>query len=113
MAALGTIYSIGFKNKNKSLYKLGHGQAFSATHKYIYAIANDHLLRHSSQSEEIMQISKKDLQIKRIWIFKIWNKSAKDGRYMHNATFLNDNKLLQCTIVQLSIVLNIGKLPPW
>ncbi len=46
-------------------------------HKYIYAIANDHLVRHSSQSEEIMQISKKDLQIKRIWTFKIWNKSAK------------------------------------
>ncbi len=35
------------------------------------------LVRHSSQSEEIMQISKKDLQIKRIWTFKIWNKSAK------------------------------------
>lgn len=35
------------------------------------------LLRHSSQSEEIMQISKKDLQIKRIWTFKIWNKSDK------------------------------------
>ena len=52
------------------------------------------LVLHSSQSEEIMQISKKDLQIKRIWTFKIWNKSAKDGRYMHNATFLNDNKFV-------------------
>lgn len=60
--------------------KLGHGQAFGATDKYIYAIANDHLLRHSAQSEKIMQISKKDLRIKRIWTFKIWNKSAKDGR---------------------------------
>lgn len=82
------------KIKISPYIKLGHGQAFSVPHNYIYAIANDHLLRHSSQSEEIMQISKKNLQIKRIWTFKIWNKSAKDGRYMHNATFLNDNKFV-------------------
>lgn len=78
----GQFTRLASKVKIRPYIKLGHGQAFSATHKYIYAIANDHLLRHSSQSEKIMQISKKDLQIKRIWTFKIWNKSAKDGRYI-------------------------------
>jgi hypothetical protein len=44
--------------------KTGHGQAFSAT--------------------------KKNLRIKRIWSFKIWNNGANAGRYIHNAVFIND-----------------------
>src|SRR5699024_9145427 len=53
--------------------KLGHGQAIGSTRKYIYVIANSHLLRKSSQSGEIMQISKNNLQIKQILTFKVWN----------------------------------------
>lgn len=74
--------------------KLGHGQAIGSTRKYIYVIANNHLLRKSSQSEEIMQISKNNLQIKQIWTFKVWNHSARTGRYFHNATFVNDYQFI-------------------
>ena len=74
--------------------KLGHGQAIGSTRKYIYAIANNHLLLKSSQSEEIMQISKNNLQIKQIWTFKVWNHSARTGRYFHNATFVNDYQFI-------------------
>lgn len=74
--------------------KLGHGQAIGSTRKYIYVIANNHLLRKSSQSEEIMQISKNNLQIKQIWTFKVWNHSARTGRYFHNATFVNDHQFI-------------------
>lgn len=74
--------------------KLGHGQAIGASRHYLYVIANNHLLHKSPQSEEIMQISKNNLQVKQIWTFKIWNRSAGEGRYIHNATFLNDNKFI-------------------
>ena len=74
--------------------KTGHGQAFSATKKYLYVIANDHLLKNTLNSEEIMQISKKNLRIKRIWSFKIWNNGANDGRYIHNAVFINDHTFI-------------------
>ena len=74
--------------------KTGHGQAFSATKKCLYVIANDHLLRNTPNSEEIMQISKKNLRIKRIWSFKIWNNGANGGRYIHNAVFINDHTFI-------------------
>ncbi|TSO26040.1 SH3-like domain-containing protein [Lactobacillus sp. LL6] len=72
--------------------KLGHGQTLSASKNYLYVIANDHNLKNSPQSEEIMQISKKDLQIKKIWTFKIWNGSKNKPKYIHNATFVSDKK---------------------
>lgn len=78
--------------KVSPLLKLGHGQAFSATKDYLYAIANDHLLRQNASSEEIMQIDKKDLQVKRIWTFKIWDRSSTEARYVHNAVFVNDHE---------------------
>lgn len=81
------------KNVKISPYiKLGHGQTLSSSKKYLYVIANDHTLKNSTKSEEIMQISKKDLQIKKIWTFKIWNGSKKQPRYIHNAVFVNDKK---------------------
>ena len=80
--------------KTSPYIKLGHGQAIGSTRKYIYVIANNHLLRKSSQSEEIMQISKNNLQIKQIWTFKVWNHSARTGRYFHNATFVNDHQFI-------------------
>lgn len=72
--------------------KLGHGQTLSSGKKYLYVIANDHTLKNSPKSEEIMQISKKDLQIKKIWTFRIWNGSKKSPRYIHNAVFVSDKK---------------------
>ncbi|EEJ72795.1 hypothetical protein [Lactobacillus ultunensis] len=80
--------------KVSPLIKTGHGQAFGATNKYLYVIANNHLLRNCSDSEELMQISKQDLQIKKIWTFKIWNGNSNDGRYVHNAVFVNDKKFI-------------------
>lgn len=71
--------------------KLGHGQTLSSTNKYLYVIANNHTLKNSSQSEEIMQIDKKNLQIKQIWTFKIWRNFAKAPKYIHNAVFTSDN----------------------
>ena len=72
--------------------KLGHGQTLSSTKKYLYVIANDHTLKNSSQSEEIMQINKKNLQVKKIWTFKIWNGSASHPKYIHNAVFTSDKE---------------------
>lgn len=81
------------KNVKISPYiKLGHGQTLSSSKKYLYVIANDHTLKNSTKAEEIMQISKKDLQIKKIWTFKIWNGSKKFPRYIHNAVFVSDKK---------------------
>ncbi|WP_390885680.1 SH3-like domain-containing protein [Lactobacillus acidophilus] len=80
--------------KVSPLIKLGHGQAISTSKKYIYVIANNHLLRNNPESEEIMQISKNDLQIKKIWTFKIWDQKSEYGRYVHNAVFLNDHKFI-------------------
>lgn len=74
--------------------KLGHGQAIGSTSHYLYVIANNHLLRKTPQSEELMQISKKNLQIKRIWTFKVWNHSVRTGRYFHSATFVNDHQFI-------------------
>ena len=39
-----------------------------------------------------MQISKKDLQIKKISTFKIWNRSSKYPKYIHNGVFTSDNR---------------------
>ena len=71
---------------------MGHGQTFSATEKYLYVIANNHLLTNSSKSEEIMRINKNNLQIDKIWTFKIWNGDANHPRYIHNAVFVNDHE---------------------
>lgn len=86
-----------FYNLSKSIkfspyIKMGHGQTFSATEKYLYVIANNHLLTNSSKSEEIMRINKNNLQIDKIWTFKIWNGDANHPRYIHNAVFVNDHE---------------------
>lgn len=72
--------------------KMGHGQTLSSTKKYLYIIANDHLLKNSFNSEEIMQIRKSDLQVKKIWTFRIWNSSGKYSYYIHNAVFVNEHE---------------------
>lgn len=72
--------------------KMGHGQSLSSTKKYIYVIANDHLLKNSFYSEEIMQIKKSNLQIKKIWTFRIWNANKRYSYYIHNAVFMNDHE---------------------
>lgn len=78
--------------KVSPLLKLGHGQAFSATKRFLYVIANDHLLRRNARSEEIMQIDKRDLRIRQIWTFKIWDKDSSHARYVHNAIFVNNHE---------------------
>lgn len=78
--------------KISPLIKLGHGQSLSSTKNYLYVIANDHTLKNSFKSEEIMQIRKSDLTIKRIWTFRIWNARKKYSYYVHNAVFVNDHR---------------------
>ncbi|WP_344726191.1 hypothetical protein, partial [Lactobacillus hamsteri] len=78
--------------KVSPLIKMGHGQSLSSTKKYLYVIANDHLLKNSFNSEEIIQIKKSNLQIKKIWTFRIWNISKKYSYYIHNAVFVNDHE---------------------
>lgn len=73
--------------------KLGHGQAISMTKDFIYVLANNNKLKNSANSEEIFQISRKDLTIKRIWTIKTWNNDANSPRYFHNAVFTNDNTM--------------------
>lgn len=71
--------------------KLGHGQAIGSSANYIYVIANDNLSKNSSASEEIYQIRKSDMMVNQIWSFKIRNGSS--PRYIHNATFPDDNTM--------------------
>lgn len=73
--------------------KLGHGQAISMTKDYIYVLANNNKLKNSANSEEIFQIRRKDLTIKRIWTIKTWNNDANAPRYFHNAVFTNDHTM--------------------
>nr|WP_317638233.1 bacterial Ig-like domain-containing protein [Lactobacillus xylocopicola] len=71
--------------------KLGHGQAIGASAKYIYVIANNNTAKNSTASEEILQIRKSDMKINQVWSFRIWN--GANGRYIHNATFVDDNTM--------------------
>ena len=80
------------KNIKVSPYlKLGHGQSVSDSGKYIYVLANTNKLKNSDESNEIMQINKKDLTINKIWTFKVYNGSADYPRYFHNVSFVNSH----------------------
>lgn len=71
--------------------KLGHGQSVSDSGKYIYVLANTNKYKNSADSDEVLQISKKDLTIKRIWTFKVYNGDSQYPRYFHNVSFVNDH----------------------
>ncbi|RVU70264.1 MULTISPECIES: SH3-like domain-containing protein [Lactobacillus] len=68
--------------------KLGHGQSLGSTSSSIYVMANDNNYNNGPKSEEIFQISKSDMKIKKIWTFRIAS-----NRYIHNATFVGDNTM--------------------
>ncbi|MBP2057675.1 hypothetical protein J2Z60_000846 [Lactobacillus colini] len=68
--------------------KLGHGQALGSSQDYIYVMANNNKYSNGPQSEEILQIRKSDMQINKIWTFRIAT-----NRYIHNATFVGDNTM--------------------
>lgn len=69
--------------------KLGHGQAIGATKNYIFVLASSNREDNSAKSEEILQISNKNYQIKNLWTIKVWNRSEYFPRYFHNAYFVN------------------------
>lgn len=71
--------------------KLGHGQSLGATKKYIYILASSNLESNPTKSEEILQISRKNYQIKNLWTVKTWNRSEYYPRYFHNAYFVNSH----------------------
>ncbi|MDF7638603.1 bacterial Ig-like domain-containing protein [Lactobacillus sp. ESL0791] len=71
--------------------KLGHGQSLGSSGKYIYVMANNNKNKNSGASEEIMRVRKSDLQVNKIWTFRIANGDS--PRYIHNATFVGDNTM--------------------
>lgn len=68
--------------------KMGHGQSLGSSSSYIYVMANDNNYKNGPKSEEILQVRKSDMQIEKIWTFKI-----ADNRYIHNATFTDDGTM--------------------
>lgn len=71
--------------------KLGHGQSVSDSGKYIYVLTNSNKLKNSDKSDEILQINRQDLTIKRIWTFKVYNGDSCFPRYFHNLAVVNDH----------------------
>lgn len=71
--------------------KLGHGQSLGATKKYVYVLASSNSEFNPTKSEEILQISRKNYQIKNLWTIKTWNHSEYYPRYFHNAYFVNSH----------------------
>lgn len=76
--------------------KLGHGQSLGATKNSIYVLASSNSEANPINSEEILQISRKNYQIKNLWTIKTWNRSEYFPRYFHNAYFVN-NHLMYAT----------------
>ncbi len=72
---------------------IGHGQAMGSTKKYIYTLVNDHTLKESSDSEELVQIRKSDLQINKMWTIKTWVDDASNPRYFHNGVVVSDTDM--------------------
>lgn len=72
---------------------IGHGQAMGSSDKYIYVLNNDNTLRESTDSEELIQIRKSDLQINKIWTIKTWVGDENTPRYFHNGVIVSDNEL--------------------
>lgn len=71
--------------------KLGHGQSVSDSGKYVYVLTNSNKLKNSDKSDEILQINRNDLTIKRIWTFKVYNGDSSFPRYFHNLAVVNDH----------------------
>lgn len=80
------------QNINVSPYlKLGHGQSLGMTKKYLYVLASSNQQANSAKSEELLQISRKNYQIKNLWTIKVWNHSEYFPRYFHNAFIINNH----------------------
>ena len=69
---------------------IGHGQAMGASDKYIYVLNNDNTLKNTTDSEELLQIRKSDLQINKIWTIKAWVGDEKNPRYFQNGVIVSD-----------------------
>ena len=72
---------------------IGHGQAMGSTKEYIYTLVNDHTLKESPDSEELVQIRKSDLQINKMWTIKTWVGDASNPRYFHNGVVVSDTDM--------------------
>lgn len=88
---LGNFKKLAANIKVSPYIYLGHAQALGSTTNYIYVMANDNTHPNSEASEEILQIRKSDMQIEKIWSFKIWN--GHSPRYIHNAVMVNDHTM--------------------
>lgn len=72
---------------------IGHGQAMGASDKYIYVLNNDNTLKETTDSEELIQIRKSDLQINKIWTIKTWVGDEANSRYFHNGVMMSDYEM--------------------
>ncbi|BDR60260.1 SH3-like domain-containing protein [Lactobacillus xylocopicola] len=72
---------------------IGHGQAMGSSDKYIYVLNNDNTLKESSDSEELIQIRKSDLQINKIWTIKTWVGDENNPRYFQNGVMISDDDM--------------------
>lgn len=72
---------------------IGHGQAMGASNKYIYVINNDHTQKESTDSVELVQIRKSDMQINKIWTFKTWVGDDSQPRYFQNGVVMSDTDM--------------------
>lgn len=82
------------KNIKVSPYiPIGHGQAMGASDKYIYVLNNDNTLKNTTDSEELIQIRKSDLEINKIWTFKTWVGDEKNSRYFQNGVIMSDHEI--------------------
>ncbi|MGN1406786.1 hypothetical protein [Lactobacillus sp.] len=73
--------------------KLGHGQSVGSTGRYIYELANWNRAK-KPMSNELLQIDKKTMLVKKIWTFKVANGALKYNRYFLNADVTDDNTIL-------------------
>lgn len=87
-----------WKNYVKSIkispyIKLGHSQSVGSTSRYIYELAN---WNHTKKlrSNELLQIDKKDKQVKRIWTLAVSNGKRENNRHFLNADVIDDNTML-------------------
>lgn len=89
----GTFKSYAKNIKVSPYIKLGHGQSLGSSSSYIYVLANNNNVNNSTASEEVLQISKSDMKINKIWTIKTWGGSSAYPRYFHNATFVGDHTM--------------------
>ncbi|WEV71395.1 SH3-like domain-containing protein [Lactobacillus sp. ESL0785] len=72
---------------------IGHGQAMGSSKKYVYVVNNDHSQSQTTDSVELIQIRKSDMQINKIWTFKTWIGDSSNTCYFQNGVVISDTEM--------------------